>query len=88
MLTGGPAMSARVVPRFLSLREPRRRARVTLRPVSAREPAEERAEREACLGCQRDIGRHARDDAERQADDGSQGYSGSDSHGRECMFAA
>jgi hypothetical protein len=61
---------------------------VTLRPASAPEPAKERAEHEARLGRQGDIGGQAHDDAERQAYDGSNGDGGSDAHGRECMFAA
>jgi hypothetical protein len=54
---------------------------VNLRPGSPSEPAQERAEHEARLGGQGEIGGHADDDAERQTYDGSNRYGRGDAHG-------
>lgn len=53
--------------------------------ISARQPADERTEHEPDLGCEREIGGHADDDAERQAEHDSKGDGGSDAHLRESM---
>jgi hypothetical protein len=50
---------------------------------AAREPAEERAQHEPALGCERQIGHHADDDAQRKTQHGSDGDRGSDAHKRE-----
>jgi hypothetical protein len=65
------------------------RGAVALRhQAAAREPAKERTERDPDLGCKGDIGGQTDDDAERQAQHGSERDGDSDAHVRECMTAA
>jgi hypothetical protein len=53
----------------------------------AREPAKERTEHDPGLRCKGNIGGQTDDNAERQAQHGSERDGGSDAHMRECMTA-
>jgi hypothetical protein len=59
-----------------------------LRCAAARQPPGERAEHESGLGCKRDVGRHADDDAERQSHHGPERDRGSDAHVGQCTSDA
>ena len=59
-----------------------------LSALAPREPADECTKHEPGLRRKGDVGGHADDDAERQAQHGSDADGGSDAHTRECMLRA